>query len=159
MKILIVSDTHGRHGGFDEALMKETPFDLLLHAGDLEGGEDYMDAVTECEAYFVKGNNDFFSFLPGEREILAGGHRIFMAHGHNYGVSLGEERILDEGRSRGADIVVYGHTHRPTARKVGGMWIVNPGSLSYPRQEGRRPSYAVLYLDADGRADCEIRYL
>lgn len=158
-RILIVSDTHGRHTSFDEAVLRSAPFDLLLHMGDIEGGEDYIEASAECESYIVRGNNDFFSYLPAEREILIGGHRIFMAHGHNYGVSLGVERILDEGRHRGADIVMFGHTHRPLVEERDGVLIVNPGSTSYPRQEGRRPSYAVMEIDDSDRITCEIQYI
>ena len=40
-----------------------------------------------------------------------------------------------------------------------GILLVNPGSLAFPRQRGRRPSYAVLETDGNGGMDVEIRYL
>ena len=45
------------------------------------------------------------------------------------------------------DIVLYGHTHRPEVDRKGKVIAVNPGSLSYPRQEGRRPSYIIMEAD------------
>ena len=69
------------------------------------------------------------------------------------------ENIKAEGAARGADIVIFGHTHRPVARHEDGIYLFNPGSLSYPRQEGRRPSYLLLYTYEDGSLRYEIKYL
>lgn len=49
MRVLIVSDTHGRHGAFDRALEEAGKFDMFIHLGDIEGGEDYIEAVVDCE--------------------------------------------------------------------------------------------------------------
>ena len=51
MKILVISDTHGRHGNFDKMLKIEGQPDLLIHLGDVEEGEDYIRAVMECPVY------------------------------------------------------------------------------------------------------------
>lgn len=59
------------------------------------------------------GNNDFFSRLPREEEFNLEGHHIFITHGHAYYVSMGEAHLQEEARRRGADIVMYGHTHVP----------------------------------------------
>ncbi len=45
MRILIVSDTHGRHSNLDEVLEREKNIDMLLHLGDVEDKEYYMKAV------------------------------------------------------------------------------------------------------------------
>ena len=50
MKILIVSDTHGRHRNLEEVLDREGPIDMLVHLGDVEGGEDYICALADCES-------------------------------------------------------------------------------------------------------------
>lgn len=113
MKILIISDTHGAHRNFDRVIEKEQPLDMLIHLGDVEGDEDYIPAVADCPVHMVRGNNDFFSGLPGEEEFMIGGYHIFITHGHGYYVSMGEERLKQEARGRGADIAMYGHTHRP----------------------------------------------
>ena len=64
MKVLIVSDTHGRHMGIEEAIEREYPFQKLIHLGDAEGYEDYIADLAECPIEIVAGNNDFFSDLP-----------------------------------------------------------------------------------------------
>ena len=64
MKALIVSDTHGSHRNLERVIEKEQPLDLLIHLGDVEGGEDYIEAIADCPVHVVAGNNDFFSELP-----------------------------------------------------------------------------------------------
>ncbi len=56
MRTLIISDTHGRHEGVDEILEREGEFDMLIHLGDVEGGEIYLDVMFECPKYIVRGN-------------------------------------------------------------------------------------------------------
>ena len=122
MKILIISDTHGSHKNFDRVIEKERPLDMLIHLGDVEGDEDYIPAVADCPVHMVRGNNDFFSDLPGEEEFMVEGYHIFTTHGHGYYVSMGETRLKQEARGRGADIVMYGlsliHISEPTRRVV-----------------------------------------
>jgi hypothetical protein len=159
MKVLIVSDTHGRDSGLEEAVEKERPFDLLVHCGDVEGREFFIEALAECPCCIVAGNNDFFSDLPREEEINITGNRVLVTHGHNYGVSMDLYGILDEARDRGCRAVFFGHTHKPVITEKNGILAVNPGSLAFPRQEGRKKSYVVLNTDISGRMKAEIRYL
>ena len=135
MKFLIVSDTHGRMYNLEEAMEREE-FDGMIHCGDVEGMDDLIKSKVNIDDY-----------------------RAFITHGHNYGVSLGLEGIYAEALSRGVDIVLFGHTHRPVAEKRGNLWIVNPGSLTYPRQMGRKPSYAMLTINEEHELSVEIKYL
>ena len=64
MKVLIVSDTHGKDENLEETVLRETPFDYFIHCGDVEGREIFMEALVECPCTIVSGNNDFFSDLP-----------------------------------------------------------------------------------------------
>ena len=159
MRTLIISDTHGRHEGVDEILEREGEFDMLIHLGDVEGGEIYLDVMFECPKYIVRGNNDFFSDLPREEEIEIAGKKFLVTHGHHYGVSIDETGVAEEAHSRNCDGVMFGHTHRPVLEVIDGILAINPGSLSYPRQMGRRPSYVVLETDEDGNITGEIKYL
>lgn len=159
MKILIVSDTHKSHKNLERVIERERPFDMLLHLGDTEGGEDDISALVGCPSHIIRGNNDFFSELPQEEEFDLEGIRIFMTHGHNYYVSLGEEQLKEEARARGANIVMYGHTHKPSLSYEGNLVILNPGSVAYPRQRGRRPSYMVMEVDKDGKVEIFQEYL
>jgi hypothetical protein len=88
-RIMIVSDSHRRHGNLAEAIYNEQPFDLLIHLGDIEGEEDIIQELAGGETIMVPGNNDFFSPLPREREIELAGKKVLLTHGHYYYVSLG----------------------------------------------------------------------
>ena len=156
MRVLIVSDTHGSHRNLDAVLERVGKIDALIHMGN---GEHYIEAVADCETYMVAGNNDFFSFLPKEREFTLGKYNIFITHGHNYYVSMGTARLKEEARLRKADIVMYGHTHKPDLEFDEDIIVINSGSLSYPRQEGRRATYVMMEIDKNGEAHFELEYV
>lgn len=164
MKILIVSDTHRRDGNLQTVIEKTAPFDMLIHLGDAEGSEDRIEAWCReqnenCYVHMVLGNNDFFSNLEREKEIVIGNYRAFLTHGHFYSVSVGPERLLDEGRDRKVDIVMYGHTHKPYLDRKKDITILNPGSLSFPRQDGRQPSYMIMEIDKEEKIHYTINYI
>lgn len=146
MKILIVSDTHRQNSNFFEIAKKHNP-DRIIHCGDAEGSEYALTNGVECPVDIVRGNNDYFSELPRELEVSVGGKKLWITHGHNYYVSMGNEKIMEEAKSRGVDIVCFGHTHKPEIEHGDGVIAINPGSLSYPRQEGRKPSYVIMEQD------------
>lgn len=159
MKILVMSDSHRANNRIEECVKKEAPFDLLIHCGDVEGAEYFIEKTAGCPVEMVMGNNDFFSSLTPEREFEMKGKRFFVTHGHYLYVSMGTERICDEALHRGADVVLFGHTHKPYLKYHGNILVLNPGSIAYPRQIGRQCSYAVLMLDDSGNIDAEIKYL
>ncbi len=159
MRILIVSDTHGKIENFRKACQLSQPVDLLVHCGDLDGGEDRIISMAGCPVKMVAGNNDFFSDLPMEEEFLIGDYKVFLTHGHYLGVGMSLEILVEEAVSREADIVMYGHTHRPEIRRYENIIALNPGSLSYPRQKGRNPSYIIMELDEDGKASFDLKFL
>jgi len=159
MRILIISDTHGRNSRLDEVWDVEKDVDMVIHLGDIEGGEIYLDRLYYCPIHMVKGNNDYFSDLPMEKEIKIGKYRVLITHGHQYGVSMGPDHLITEGKLRGVDIVMHGHTHRPYLDSRSGIIALNPGSLTYPRQEGRRPAYMVMNINSAGELSFEQKYL
>ena len=48
MKVLVVSDTHGRDESLEMAVALEQPFDYLIHCGDVEGRGFFIEALAEC---------------------------------------------------------------------------------------------------------------
>lgn len=158
MKILIVSDTHRKNDSYFEVLEMHKP-DMVIHCGDAEGSEYALTQAADCPVQIVLGNNDFFSELPKELEFYIGPYKVWVTHGHNYYVSMDNETIKREAIARGCDIVLYGHTHRPVIDIDDEVIAVNPGSLSYPRQDGRRPSYVIMELDSFDEAHFTIVYL
>lgn len=163
MKVLIVSDTHRQGENFYRALKKAGPVSLVIHCGDVEGQEhEFENAVREannCPFVMVAGNNDFFSNLRNEAEVQIGPYKALVTHGHGYYISVSNEFLKQEARARGYKIVFYGHTHKPVIDDKSGIFVINPGSLSYPRQEGRKPSYVVMEIDEEGKIEAAIHYL
>lgn len=159
MRILIVSDTHKKHENLRMALRQVSPIDLVIHLGDAEGYESQIQTICDCPLEIVAGNNDFFSSLPREKEIMVGDYHVFLTHGHDYYVNVGIEELKREAAVRGADIVMFGHTHVPFLEEEENLVVLNPGSLSYPRQLGKRPSYMFMELNQQGKAQYEIVYL
>ncbi len=158
-KILIVSDTHRKNDNYFALLERLGPLDMVIHCGDTEGSEYAISQAADCPVQIVSGNNDFFSELPRELEFEVGRYRVWVTHGHTYYVSMGNERIKQEARERGVDIVMYGHSHRPCLDVEKDLTALNPGSISYPRQDGHRPSYIIMELDQAGKARFRIEYM
>ena len=69
MKIVIVSDTHGSRKNIEKVCECNPDADMLIHLGDVEDDEDYIEAIFECPTHIVGGNNDFFSRLPREEDF------------------------------------------------------------------------------------------
>ena len=158
MKVLIVSDTHKKNDTYLNLLKLHNP-DMVIHCGDAEGAEYLLTEAADCPVHIVLGNNDFFSSLPRELELEIGKYKVWVTHGHNYYVSMGNETIKREAVARGMDIVCYGHTHRPVVDRDDDIIAVNPGSLSYPRQENRRPSYVIMEIDKKEEVHFTVAYL
>ena len=157
MKILVVSDTHGIDRPFYDLYRNLKKMDRVIHCGDLQGSEEDYSRFLNCPFAAVKGNNDFFTMLPKDRVFDYGGKRFFVTHGHYYNVSSGYERLIDEAKSRGCDFALFGHTHRPYYEVHDGIHIINPGSLSYPRQYSHRPSYAIIEVDSAGDVKVSLK--
>ena len=156
-RIMIVSDTHRRHGNLAEAIYKEGHLDMLIHLGDVEGEEEVIKNIAGCETIFIAGNNDFFSPLDREKEIELGGKKIWLTHGHNYYVSLDLKVIEQEAVARGMDIVMFGHTHRPVIIVEDNITLINPGSISYPRQADGIPTYIILEINDNNEFNFELK--
>jgi len=145
--LVVVSDTHRQAGhGFEGPLRSAVrAADRVVHAGDFTT-TDVVDAVGAAAARLdaVHGNADGAAVtdrLPAERTLTCEGVRVVVTHrpeGGPTGLSM-------LGRARDADLVVFGHTHRPTLvppDEAGGVTLLNPGSHADPR--GNRPGYATL---------------
>lgn len=160
MKILIVSDTHGRCFYLERAILKSGPIDLLIHLGDVEGDEQYIRSIAPCPVEMVSGNNDFFTDLPRVKFIEIGKYYVMLTHGHRYGVNYGAAQIKETAMLEGADIVMFGHTHQPLIDLSDDqIWAINPGSITLPRQNGRIPTYILMDLDRNGDAHFTINFV
>lgn len=101
----------------------------------------------------------FFPHCQEKKVLQIGKYKVLITHGHYYYVSSGVEDIIRDAAGRGMDVVMFGHTHRPLIERMKGVIALNPGSLTYPRQEGKKPSYALMEIDKKGEAHFAIEYL
>ena len=69
-----------------------------------------------------------------------------LVHGHMHRVKYGLEVLAQDAHEKGADIVIFGHTHIKENKIIGGVEMINPGSLSLPR-DGIKGSYVVMDLE------------
>lgn len=119
----VTADTHGIVRPSLLALLDGV--DTILHAGDV-CGEHVLAALRELAPVIaVRGNNDPVG-LPERLEVELGGRRIGLAHGDRF--PLRNRRLALANSFPGAEVVVYGHTHRPAEERVGTTLVVNPGA-------------------------------
>jgi hypothetical protein len=150
--LTVVSDTHGtdsaRLRGRTLCAVREA--DLVAHAGDFMRAPVLNAFLAEAHRFLgVYGNNDDAEIrdrLPPARTFEYGGVRFAMTHTRRGG---GTELSMF-GRARDADVVVFGHSHRPTVDDDGPVVLLNPGSHAQPR--GHRAAHAELE-PADGGLD------
>ena len=161
MRILIVSDSHGRDEYLLAASEEERPFDTLIHLGDFQTDEQTVEEMAGVQVFMVAGNCDYHTRLSDVRIIELAGHRIFMAHGHNHGVRWGETRRLARAAAKnGCDIAMFGHIHCPVEDHTDpDVLIINPGSIALPRQSGRAHTYMVMDLFPGMKPRIELKKL
>ena len=132
MKILVLSDSHSGLSFMRYCIEKTKP-DAVVHLGDyLDDGRTMEEEYPELPFYLVPGNCDYmrFSFgTPLVRVEEVCGVKLFMTHGHTYGVKTTKEALIESARSAGAAAALYGHTHVEDCRQLeDGMWLINPGA-------------------------------
>ena len=159
MRILVISDSHGRNDDVAGVIEQVGPIDMLIHCGDVERGDDYIRSLVDCPVHMVSGNNDYNLDLPAQDIFNIGDYKVLVVHGHTFYVYRGVERLKQYALQNNIDIVMFGHTHKPYFSQKDGLTVLNPGSLSYPRQDGRKPSYMVMEIDEEGKAHYEQKYL
>lgn len=158
-KILVVSDTHGYTGNLEKVMRNNRNVDLMIHLGDVCNDENDILARAHYPVKFVRGNNDWSYSLPDKAIMQMDGHKIFATHGHNYNVYYGIERLILAGLEQDCDIIMFGHTHVPVIQEGDDYTVINPGSLTYPRQSGHQPSYILMTIQDSGEVEYELRYV
>ncbi|HEX5072223.1 MAG TPA: metallophosphoesterase family protein [Gemmatimonadaceae bacterium] len=146
----VISDTHGLlRPDVHTAL---AGVELILHAGDVGGDEILLELGLIAPVRAVYGNTD----APGQPGLAAAidmaidGVSIHVSHGHEVGAPT-PQTLLER---YAADVLVYGHTHRPLVARAAGRLVLNPGAAG-PRRFDIMPSVARLTI-ASGRAEAEI---
>ena len=143
MKILVLSDTHGNIKKTLSVLSFHSDIKEVFFLGD---NTSDIDAVKEQfkdkNFHVVSGNCDIASPYKSTDIATINNRRIFFTHGHKYGVKYTLENLKETARENNCTLALFGHTHCSLSAYDDGLYIVNPGSLSFPRDSF--PSYAVI---------------
>lgn len=131
MKLLVLSDSHGYTRRMAAALDAHPDAKNVVFLGDgVRDVEELEWDYPDRRFYCVRGNCDFGSFLPAEGMIPLGGMNFYYTHGHLHGVKTGLELLAEQAQQMGAQVALYGHTHRARLEKWDELVLFNPGSLA-----------------------------
>lgn len=149
MQVVVVADTHMKQPG-NPGLPLESA-DVVVHAGDFVSRAvfEYFDGYTLHAVHGNADEDELQQLLPERCVFALKGVRFVVLHGHTLG---SRQELSYVGAEHGADVVVYGHTHKPMYRDRG-VGLLNPGSPTEPR--GNPPTYAELYIE-DGEYEGRI---
>lgn len=149
MRITVISDSHRNERTVRGILADREDSKHIFFLGDITADiEDMNLEFPDKNFYIVSGNCDFCSSYPSSDIETVGGKKIFYTHGHNLGVKHGTERLLDTAKSLNCEIALFGHTHTSQILYEDGIYLVNPGSCSQPRDFHK--SYAVIDIEENG---------
>lgn len=145
MKILVLSDSHRAMQEMRRAVRSEKP-DMIIHLGDHIGdAEKLIEGFPDIPLEAVSGNCDS-GLAPSEKLLEIEGKKIFICHGHGYGVKSDYLMLKYAAMEKGADVVLFGHTHVPFYDFDGRLHMMNPGSIGaarYPAKDG----YGLLFIE------------
>lgn len=132
MKILVMSDSHGKEGYVYDIMKNNTDADVVIHLGD--GEDDLGLSIAELPAFQnkrilqVRGNCDPAGLPEGRFENI-GGFRFYLTHGHRHQVKYGKFQLLADARKMERDVALFGHTHTQFFEEYDGVRLFNPGAV------------------------------
>jgi len=147
MLIGVISDTHGILR--PQALQALSGVEHILHAGDV-GNADILDQLRQiAPVTAIRGNIDIHgpcADLPATEALELGGCFLYMIHAI-------DDLDLNPTAAK-IDVVIYGHSHKPSATRRDNVLYLNPGSAG-PRRFSLPVTLALLRLDS-GAATTEF---
>lgn len=151
MRILVLSDTHGdisRAVNVYKKLVKKGPVDLIIHCGDLYSDAIKIGEITGARTAWVKGNCDG-SFSEDDCLIVETEYgNLLVTHGHMQNVDFSQQNLYYMAEEKGCACALFGHTHRAVSTEAGGIHLMNPGSLTKPR-DGSTGTFGLIITDTD----------
>ncbi len=149
MKLYVISDTHGKTAKAKKIFGRLTDVDLLIHLGDYKKDALCLEKELSADTIYVEGNMDGAMTASSTSRILETEYgKILLTHGHLEGVKYGYDGLIRRCMEEGCKAVLFGHTHEPVFTEREGIYLINPGSLTLPR-DGSGGSYAVVYTSPE----------
>lgn len=146
VNIAIVSDTHD-DTNMVKCVLERDNVDYMIHLGD--NADDVSRILNEfpnLKLFYIRGNHDEDPELMAEAIFEICGLKIYATHGHLFDSKLEHYGVIERGKSFGANIVLFGHSHIQKVFEKDGVIVVNPGSLSESRDKNIAGSYVLLQI-------------
>ena len=147
MKKVVVSDIHGDNKMLEHIAYIEANANIYLCLGDSCLPESQLGPFVS-----VKGNCDYFMDYPLNKIITTPAGNIYAEHGHLRS-RITPEFLLENN----CKVYLFGHTHRHVLEEIDGIYFVNPGSPTRPRDD-TDGTYLVIDIDQNG-FHFEFKYL
>ena len=147
---IIVSDSHRNRAALDNLDGVFAECDYIVHLGDLSTDGGYIRNKYPDKTIVINGNCDLDKMGDDEKVVEVEGVKIFMCHGHAYGVKQSLFHLAEEAKAAGCSIALYGHTHCAKVDEIDGVKLINPGNLS------RYSSNSYCYLDVHNGKATEV---
>jgi hypothetical protein len=145
MRLGVISDTHGLLR--PQVIDVFAQVDHILHSGDVGKPEILLDLEAVAPVTAVYGNTDgseLRSKLPPVATIQLDGFDIVVTHGDQLGSPTPEGLIALFPQ---AEIIVYGHTHKPLLQLMNKtITVMNPGAAG-PARFNLTPSVGIMELE------------
>lgn len=156
MRILVISDTHNKIDHVIEILERDHKFDRIFHLGDLVCDAKEIESMYPIPIDYVSGNCDWNDVVTSsDKVIIVEGKRILLTHGHKYKVKQSNRMLRRLAEKGGYDAVLYGHSHVVSVKYIKNYVILNPGSISLPRDGA--PSFAIMTISKQGEIVINIK--
>ena len=145
-KLVVISDSHGKINELEKLSPLFLENDYVVHLGDGSADMRPYSALAPDKFFVMQGNCDF-SLALSEYVLDVEGVRIFMTHGHKYGVKTFLSGLAHAAKERDCQIALYGHTHLARIDEIDGVTCINPGTMRYPLESGGSYCYLVVHGD------------
>jgi len=118
-----------------------------------EGSPQDRNAIKWSYDNLSKKNRKYLKSLPEELRLESGGKRILLTHrsplpgDEKIGPETTDEKLREFAHLADADVIIFGHSHRPFSRQVDGVWFINPGGAGKQDDGDPRASYAIMQIN------------
>ena len=156
-KVLVVSDSHGDINLLKKIVKRERDCKTIIHLGDHFTDMEELNINPEKKrVYTVRGNCDWAG-ADTEQLIDIMGLKIFITHGHFYGVKYTYSELIARAQELEADLALFGHTHEILDAEHEGLRLYNPGTCS--RRTYGDPGYGIIYITANKKFAIEQKHI
>lgn len=144
MRIVVFSDSHGMNAYMQSVIEQQKDAKLFIHLGDgIDSFKKIMENYPNKEYWCVRGNCDYSAVEESTTFNWFKENKIMLTHGHLWNVKYDLDELKLMAREENVKIVLFGHTHVAHTSYDDGLFLMNPGSISCPRDQSF-PSYGTI---------------